>query len=91
MALKILHAKYATKNLFPKKNLDSHMKYHDGTIKKKTCNMCGKTFTTGFEEHLRTHNNLKEFECENCDMRFNTKGALSKHRKNKHSNCVKAK
>lgn len=79
------------KKFVSQKNLDSHMKYHDGTIKKKTCNMCGKTFTTGFEEHLRTHNNLKEFECENCDMRFNTKGALSKHRKNKHSNCVKAK
>ncbi|KAF2902823.1 hypothetical protein ILUMI_03359 [Ignelater luminosus] len=55
------------------KNLDAHLKYHEGGIKKKVCNTCNKSITTGFEEHLRTHSNLKEFECELCQMKFNTK------------------
>lgn len=73
------------KRFVSQKNLDAHMKYHDGNVKKKGCNICGKMLTTGFEEHLRTHLNLKEFECDICDLRFNTKGALSKHNKNKHA------
>lgn len=72
------------KRFVSQKNLDAHMKYHDGTVKKKNCNICGRMLTTGFEEHLRTHTNLKEFQCDICDLRFNTKGALSKHKKNKH-------
>lgn len=67
------------------KNLDSHMKYHDGTVRKNTCNICGKTMITGFQEHLRIHNNLLEFQCDFCDLRFNTKIALAKHKKKKHN------
>lgn len=74
------------KKFVSQKNLDSHLKYHDGTVKTKTCGICGKVLTTGFEEHMRTHNNLKEFECKECCKKFNTKGALMKHKKNKHSN-----
>lgn len=74
------------KKFVSQKNLDAHMKYHEGTVKKNTCNICGKSITTGFEEHLRIHNNLREFECEHCDMKFNTKGTLSKHVKKKHLN-----
>ncbi|KAJ8951333.1 hypothetical protein NQ318_009267 [Aromia moschata] len=72
------------KKFVSQKNLDSHFKYHEGTVKKNSCNICGKTFSKGFEEHLRVHNNLREFECEHCDMKFNTKGSLSKHVKKKH-------
>ncbi|XP_018561671.1 zinc finger protein 260-like [Anoplophora glabripennis] len=72
------------KKFVSQKNLDAHLKYHDGTVKKSICNICGKTMTSGFEEHLRIHNNLKEFECGDCDTKFNTKGALSKHVKKKH-------
>lgn len=73
------------KKFVSQKNLDSHLKYHDGSIKKKSCGICGKVLTSGFEEHMRTHNNLREFECKECLMRFNTKGALIKHGKKKHS------
>ncbi|KAJ8919752.1 hypothetical protein NQ315_006281 [Exocentrus adspersus] len=72
------------KKFVSQKNLDAHSKYHEGTVKRNTCNVCGKTMTTGFEEHLRIHNNLREFECKRCLIRFNTKGALSKHLKKKH-------
>ncbi|KAJ8982492.1 hypothetical protein NQ317_019276 [Molorchus minor] len=72
------------KKFVSQKSLDSHLKYHEGRVKKNNCNICGKTFTSGFEEHLRVHNNLREFECEHCDMKFNTKGSLSKHVKKKH-------
>lgn len=73
------------KKFVSQKNLDCHLKYHDGTTKTKTCNVCGKVMTTGFEEHLRIHNNLREFECDRCDNKFNTKGTLAKHKKRKHS------
>lgn len=76
------------KKFVSQKNLDSHLKYHEGTVKTKTCGVCGKVLTTGFEEHMRTHNNLKEFECKECGKKFNTKGALMKHRKNKHSDNI---
>lgn len=72
------------KKFVSQKNLDSHLKYHDGSAKTRTCNICGKVMTTGFEEHLRIHNNLKEFECDQCDCRFNAKGTLAKHKKRKH-------
>lgn len=72
------------KKFVSQKNLDSHLKYHDGSVKKKSCGICGKILTSGFEDHMRTHNNLKEFECKDCSKRFNTKGALVKHKKNKH-------
>ncbi|CAG9856067.1 unnamed protein product [Phyllotreta striolata] len=65
------------------KSLDAHSKYHEES-KKVTCNICGKTMINGFKDHLRVHNNLKEFECEHCDHKFNTKGALNKHVKKKH-------
>lgn len=66
------------------KNLDAHAKYHEGTVKSHTCNTCKKVVTSCFEEHLRVHLNLKEFECDSCDMKFNTKNSLSKHKKKKH-------
>lgn len=65
------------------KNLDSHMKCHDGSIKKKSCNLCGK-LTANLQDHMRSHNNLKEFNCSECDMKFNTKSAMYKHKKRKH-------
>ncbi|CAH1954160.1 unnamed protein product [Acanthoscelides obtectus] len=74
------------KKFVSQKNLDAHLKYHDGTLVKHTCNICEKKVTTGFEEHLRIHSNLKEYECQYCDMRFNTKGTLRKHIVKKHPN-----
>nr|XP_023020048.1 zinc finger protein 431-like [Leptinotarsa decemlineata] len=76
------------KRFASQKNLDAHSKYHEGTIKKNTCNICGKTMTSGFEEHLKTHSNLREFECESCDMKFNTRGAFRKHVKKKHTGIL---
>lgn len=76
------------KKFVSQKNLDSHLKYHDGSVKTKTCGICGKVLTSGFEEHMRTHNNLKEFDCKECKKKFNTKGAFLKHRKSKHSKKV---
>ncbi|XP_066256449.1 zinc finger protein 675-like [Euwallacea similis] len=72
------------KKFVSQKNLDAHMKYHDGTVKSNLCNICRKVVTSNFEEHLRVHLNLKEFECESCNMKFNTKNSLSKHKKKKH-------
>ncbi|XP_044254458.1 oocyte zinc finger protein XlCOF6-like [Tribolium madens] len=74
------------KKFVSQKNLDSHLKYHDGSAKTRTCNICSKVMTSGFEEHLRIHNNLREFECDQCDSKFNTKGTLAKHKKRKHVN-----
>ncbi|GJQ67212.1 hypothetical protein Trydic_g12739, partial [Trypoxylus dichotomus] len=50
------------------KNLDSHMKCHDESIRKRSCNLCGK-LTANLQDHLRSHNNLKEFNCNGCDMK----------------------
>ncbi|KAG5896298.1 hypothetical protein JTB14_008854 [Gonioctena quinquepunctata] len=47
------------KKFASQKNLDAHLKYHEGTVKKNTCNICGKTMSSGFEEHLRIHSNLE--------------------------------
>lgn len=83
--VKNFSCQYCNKKFVSQKNLDAHLKYHEGGVKKKVCNTCNKSITTGFEEHLRTHSNLKEFECELCQMKFNTKGALAKHVKRKHT------
>lgn len=76
------------KKFVSQKNLDAHLKYHEGTVKSNTCNICKKVITSSFEEHLRVHANLKEFECTGCDMKFNTKNSLSKHKKKKHQELV---
>lgn len=83
--IKNFYCSQCPKKFASQKNLDAHSKYHDGSIKKSTCSICGKSMTTGFEDHMRIHNNLREFECPKCDMKFNTKGTLSKHIKIKHS------
>ncbi|XP_050315529.1 zinc finger protein 431-like [Anthonomus grandis grandis] len=72
------------KKFVSQKNLDAHMKCHDGTIKTNKCNSCKKIIASKFEEHLRTHSNYKEFDCDLCDMKFNTKNSLIKHKKRKH-------
>lgn len=74
------------KKFVSQKNLDAHLKYHDGNMKKKSCDICGKFMSSGLEDHIRSHNNLKEFQCNVCNMKFNTKGALSKHKRRKHEN-----
>ncbi|CAH0546670.1 unnamed protein product [Brassicogethes aeneus] len=78
-----------SKKFVSQKNLDAHLKYHDGTVKIYKCNICGKSMSSGFEEHLRTHSNVREFECTSCDMKFKTKGSLSKHVKIKHEKDIK--
>ncbi|XP_065161146.1 LOW QUALITY PROTEIN: zinc finger protein 569-like [Atheta coriaria] len=73
------------KKFVSQKNLDAHLKYHNGGINKKSCNICGKVISKiALEDHLRTHSNLKEFKCDGCEERFNTKSSLQKHRKRKH-------
>ncbi|KAL1516434.1 hypothetical protein ABEB36_000352 [Hypothenemus hampei] len=72
------------KKFVTQKNLDAHMKYHEGNVKGHLCNVCKKVVTSCFEEHLRVHANLREFECDQCHFRFNTKNSLSKHKKRKH-------
>ncbi|KAF5282868.1 hypothetical protein FQR65_LT14192 [Abscondita terminalis] len=84
--VKNFSCQFCEKKFVSQKNLDTHIKYHEGNVKKKSCNICNKSITTGYEDHLRTHNNLKEFECSLCLMKFNTKGTLAKHRKRKHNN-----
>ncbi|KAL3276164.1 hypothetical protein HHI36_020883 [Cryptolaemus montrouzieri] len=73
-----------SKRFSSQKNLDSHFKYHDGSIKREICNICGKSLTTSMNEHLRIHTNLREFECNHCELKFNTKDTLRKHKKIKH-------
>lgn len=75
---------FCGKKFVSQKNLDAHLKYHEGNVKKRLCNVCNKSISNGFEEHLRTHSNMKEFQCEHCSMKFNTKGGLRKHAKRKH-------
>lgn len=72
------------KNFMSQKSLDAHSKYHEES-KKITCNICGKSMVNGFKDHLRVHNNLKEFDCDLCDQKFNTKGTLNKHVKKRHN------
>ncbi|CAG9770065.1 unnamed protein product [Ceutorhynchus assimilis] len=86
--IKNFNCSLCDKKFVSQKNLDAHLKYHEGTTKTNTCNICRKIFTSNFEEHLRVHLNLKEFECTECDMKFNTKNTLSKHRKRKHKQNV---
>lgn len=84
--LKPFNCPICDKKFGSQKNLDAHVRVHKGTNKKQTCTICGKQISHGLEDHMRTHSNIKQLECNFCPNKFLTKGALAKHKKRKHDN-----
>ena len=64
------------------------MKTHDENAEKNfVCKECGEAFLQKceLESHIsRTHKNLKVWECDSCDMKFNTNKELQLHKQNEH-------
>ena len=57
------------------------MKKHTGTKKLYNCEICNKTLTTKqtFENHAKTHQNLKSFACDICEKQYFTQATLKHH------------
>jgi KRAB domain-containing zinc finger protein len=58
------------------------LKQHEATHDMKfECKKCKKKFALkiSYENHLRTHENLKSFKCEKCEKGFNTRKGLTQH------------
>ncbi|XP_049875125.1 zinc finger protein OZF-like [Pectinophora gossypiella] len=51
------------------------------------CVVCGRTAAcrSAMEAHMRCHTGEKPFQCDTCNLRFTTKGGLTRHIANNHS------
>ena len=61
-----------------------HIYKHTGnTLNKHTCEICFQNFArmTDFKTHKLKHEEIVSFVCDLCDMRFDEKEELTKHRK----------
>ena len=43
------------------------------------CPICSKV-TNNLENHIKTHDKVKQFECQKCENRYSNKGSLRDHR-----------
>lgn len=66
-----------------KHNLVKHIKSHDLEIDKpgSICHICGKLIRGVYSLHLKIHENMKQFSCDDCGRQFRQKVALNNHRK----------
>ena len=73
-----------------KPELKYHLKLHEARrtgdtdfLNRHMCQHCGKGFSknNNLTRHVQSHLNLREFQCTECDKRFNTKPELRSHQK----------
>lgn len=66
--------------------LNAHKKSHTATIQ---CNICGKIFSQkrNYTQHMNIHAGVPKYDCPQCDRKFLTNCARSKHVKSVHSDA----
>ena len=68
-----------------RRNLNAHLKNHDGLEERFSCEWPECNFTTihkrSLQHHILIHTNEKPYECQHsgCGMKFRTEGALKQH------------
>lgn len=64
-------------------NLIKHLKSHELGLDRpgSICHICGKTIKGVYSLHLKIHQNIKQFNCDECGRSFRQKVALNNHRK----------
>ncbi|CAG2121898.1 unnamed protein product, partial [Medioppia subpectinata] len=69
--------------------LKSHQKLHTDTAKPFVCSWvgCDSAFRINqcLVDHMQTHQQLRQFACDECDQRFNLKRTLQVHKNRVHS------
>nr|CAD7193541.1 unnamed protein product [Timema douglasi] len=75
------------KKFLTRRNLQAHRKWHSGTLKRYTCQVCGKILNHGLSAHMRTHSGDKPYTCLQCDATFTVRSSLNKHMK-KHNRKI---
>jgi uncharacterized Zn-finger protein len=62
-------------------NLLKHLRSHEMGMDKpgSVCHICGKTIKGVYSLHLKIHENLKQFRCDDCGREFRQKIALQNH------------
>ena len=69
------------KSFTRKHNLIKHLKSHEMNLNNVgfVCHICGKTIKGVFSLHLKTHDSVKQFRCDDCGKEFRQKVALNNH------------
>ncbi|CAG2110912.1 unnamed protein product [Medioppia subpectinata] len=69
----------------------THQKIHTEDKQRFRCSWmgCDSTFRTKscLEVHMQSHEQLRQYGCDECDQRFNTKSNLQSHKKCRHSDA----
>lgn len=62
-------------------NLTRHMQTHDfgNPTTGQICHVCGKTIKGAYSLHLKIHDSVKQFSCNECGREFRQKVALANH------------
>ena len=60
-------------------DLDRHYKIHDNDL--GVCSYCPYRFVypTQYTRHLKKHFRIRDYECDQCDLKFLTKSDLNRH------------
>jgi uncharacterized Zn-finger protein len=70
------------KRKFTKKhNLEKHLERHtsDGEKIPSICHICGKLIKGLYSLHIKTHEDIKRFRCDDCGKEFRQKVSLQNH------------
>ena len=76
-----LKCKHCSRRFVYEKSLLEHTAEHV-TPFSKVCHVCGKIFDqrNNYHKHMRTHLNVRKFQCDRCFATFKSSGALHTHR-----------